>query len=193
MIIHFLHEHQNESTVPYQCIICGCRVTHHKKAWWHRTAFHGYPEHGPLSDTFQGSFVDLPVQCIAKEVDYLEHPLAIDFNPNGPQNIYTPTSESEYVEEPVSKKPCSQKNYEEEVSSVSDISTEQKDIVEAIMKGAEIAKHQGQHKRRRVSTESDMSIIIPPSGVVTSRKTVEEEQKSQPEIPTSAELVNELQ
>ena len=94
VIIHFLHQHQNEDTVPYQCIKCGCRVTHRRKAWWHRTKFHGCLEDGPLTDTFQGSFVDLPVQCIAKEVDYLEHPWDINIKAYSPQYIYTPASES---------------------------------------------------------------------------------------------------
>ena len=40
---------------------------------------------------------------------------------------------------------------------------------------------------------SDISITIPPLGVITSKKTVEEERKPQSEIPTPAELVNELQ
>ena len=35
--------------------------------------------------------------------------------------------------------------------------------------------------------------MIPPSGVITNKKTVEEEQKPQPEIPTPAELGNKLQ
>ena len=78
VIIHFLHQHWNEDTVPYWCVKCGCQVTHQRKAWWHRTKFHGCLEDGPLTDTFQGSFVDLPVQCIAKEVEYLEHPWAIN-------------------------------------------------------------------------------------------------------------------
>ena len=143
VIIHFLHQHWNEDTVPYRCVKCGCQVTHRRKAWWHRTKFHGCPEDGPLTDTFQGSFVDLPVQCIAKEVEYLEHPWAINIKAYSPQYVNTPASESECVWEQVYKKPCRQNYGEEEALSVSDISSEQKNVVEAVLKGAEIAKHQG--------------------------------------------------
>ena len=219
VIIHFLHSHRSPETVPYCCTRCGYRVTHWKKAWWHQTNFHGCSEDGPLTDTIQGSFVDLPVQCIAKDVNYLKHPWALNINPADQPYDSTPEFELESEGEPTAKKLCVQSKDED---TLSDLSTDQMDMVNAVMKGAEKAEHgsgdlvkcpshnddevvslksdhstswkRKRYKQRQNSTESEESIRIPPSGSITSHKGgSEEKEQLQHDIPTLSELVCELQ